>query len=78
MKNYLQPSGLQNGLDFLINSEWTPEQAYAVFQLLDDLRERILAKYQLSIMEMMREEFGGEVEPLHYDNPYQWGDDDPF
>lgn len=55
MRQYPQPSGLQNGLDFLINSEWTPEQAYAIFQLLDDLRDRILAKYELPIAEIIRD-----------------------
>ena len=78
MKHYPQPSSLRIGLDFLINSEWTPEQAYAVFQLLDDLRERILAKYQVTITEMMREECGADIEPCHYDNPYLWSDDETF
>jgi hypothetical protein len=70
MKKYPQPSGLQDGLDFLINSELTKEQAYAVFQLLDDLRDRIVAKYELPITELIREERGGEIEPLAYENPY--------
>jgi len=78
MKHYPQPSGLQFGLDFLIDSEWTPEQTYAVFQLLDDLRERILAKYQVAITEMMREERGDDSEPCQHDNPYRWSDDNPF
>ena len=78
MKKYPQPSGLQDGLGFLINSEWTPEQAYAVFQLLDDLRDRIVAKYELPITELMRVERGGEIEPLTNENPYLWGDDNPF
>lgn len=79
MTHYPQPSGLSSGLNFLIDSEWTPEQAYAVFQLLDDLRDRILAKYQLAIMEQMREEHGGEVEPIQFDNPYLWiSDEIPF
>ncbi len=81
MKNYPQPSGLRIGLDFLIDSEWTPEQAYAVYQLLDDLRDRILVKYQVAIVELMREEYGGETEnePILFDNPYLWGDDEiPF
>lgn len=70
MTHYPQPSGLINGLNFLIDSEWTPEQAYAVFNLLDDLRDRILAKYQCAIMKQMREEHGDEVEPIQFDNPY--------
>ncbi len=77
MRQYPQPSGLQNGLDFLINSEWTPEQAYAIFQLLDDLRDRILAKYELPIAEIIRDERGGEIEPVMHDNTYLWGDDNP-
>jgi hypothetical protein len=79
MRNYPQPSGLHSGLAFLIDSEWTPEQAYAVFQLLDDLRDRILSKYESAIMEQMREEYGGEVEPSQFENPYLWTRDEiPF
>jgi hypothetical protein len=79
MTHYPQPSGLINGLNFLIDSEWTPEQAYAVFKLLDDLRDRILAKYQCAIMEQMREEHGDEVESIQIDNPYIWVNDEiPF
>jgi len=62
MKTYQQPSGLTKGLDFLIDSDWTPEQALAVVELLDDLRDRIFEHYQLPIMELMREERG--IEPL--------------
>jgi len=58
MKTYHQPSGVIKGLDFLIDSEWTPEQALADVELLDDLRDRIFAHYQLPIMELMREERG--------------------
>ncbi len=58
MKTYHPPSGLTTGLDFLIDRDWTPEQALAVVELLDDLRDRILLHYQLPIMELMREERG--------------------
>jgi hypothetical protein len=58
MKTYHQPSGLTQGLDFLIDSDWTPEQALAVFELLQDLQDRIFAHYQLPIMELMQEERG--------------------
>jgi hypothetical protein len=58
MKTYHQPSGLTKGLDFLIACDCTPEQALAVVELLDDLRDRILLHYQLPIMELMREERG--------------------
>jgi hypothetical protein len=62
MKTYRQPSGLTIGLDFLIDSDWTPEQALAVVELLDDLKDRILLHYQLPIMELLREERG--IDPL--------------
>jgi hypothetical protein len=58
MKNYHQPSGLNIGLDFLINTDWTPEQAWAIVELLDDLRDRILNHYRVPIQEIMREERG--------------------
>ena len=44
MKLYYQPSGLAHGLDFLIANDWTPAQAFAVVELLDDLRDRICAQ----------------------------------
>ena len=66
MKMVHPPSGLTTGLDFLIDSDWTPEQALAVVELLDDLKDRILLHYQLLIMELMREERGiGPFADLH-------------
>ena len=50
MKTYHQPSGLTKGLDFLIDSDWTPEQALAVVELLQDLQDRIFEHYQLPIV----------------------------
>lgn len=58
MTNYHQPSGLNIGLDFLISTNWTPEQAWAVVELLDDLRDRIFNHYLVSIQELLREERG--------------------
>ena len=55
MKNHQQPSGLNIGLDFLISSDWTPEQAWAVVELLDDLRDRILNHYLVTIQELLNE-----------------------
>ena len=46
---YYQPSGLAHGLDFLIANDWTPAQAFAVVELLDDLRDRICAQYGLPL-----------------------------
>ena len=58
MKNYHQRSGLNIGLEFLISTDWTPEQAWAVVELLDDLRDRIFNHYLVSIQELLREERG--------------------
>lgn len=69
MKTYHQPSGLTKGLDFLIACDWTPEQALAVVELLDDLKDRILQHYQLPIMELMSEERGiGPLDDLDATN----------
>ena len=66
MKMVHPPSGLTKGLDFLITCDWTPEQALAIVELLDDLRDRILLHYQLPIMELMREERGiGPLDDLY-------------
>jgi hypothetical protein len=46
MKPIHQPSGLQRGIDVLIDSHWSPEQAMAVIELLDDLRDRIWTNYE--------------------------------
>jgi hypothetical protein len=35
---------------------WTPEQALAVFELIDDLRERILVRYEEKIRDALRDE----------------------
>jgi hypothetical protein len=58
MNNYQQPSGLTIGLGFLIDDNWTAEQAWAVVELLDDLRGRIMSHYLLPIQELLREERG--------------------
>jgi len=35
---------------------WTPEEALAVFELIDDLRERILSRYEEQIRDVLRDE----------------------
>jgi len=39
-----------------IPDHWTPEQALAVFELVDDLRERILSRYEAQIRQAASEE----------------------
>lgn len=41
-----------------IPANWTPEQALAVFELLDDLRERIWEHYRLPLTNLIREQRG--------------------
>ena len=55
MKLHL-PSGLQRGLAFLIQDDWTPAQACAVVELLDDLREVICSRYQQQIQQYLQDD----------------------
>ena len=48
---------------FEIPDYWTPEQALAVYELLDDLRECILSRYDLQIMDALREECAPSAPP---------------
>jgi hypothetical protein len=49
-------SGLRQGIPFLVPAHWSPEQALAVFELLDDLREQIWQHYQLQLLELLHEQ----------------------
>ena len=55
MKPWLLPSGIQRGLPFILPDDWTPEQALAVVELPDDLRERIWAHYEIPLHELLRD-----------------------
>ena len=41
-----------------IPAYWTPEQAFAVVELLDDLRDRFWAHYGLQLLDQHREQYG--------------------
>ncbi|RUW67044.1 hypothetical protein [Mesorhizobium sp. M2A.F.Ca.ET.067.02.1.1] len=56
MKPDPQPSGLSRGIDFLINPEWTPEQALAVFEFLNDLADSIWSHYCVKLQELIQEQ----------------------
>jgi hypothetical protein len=56
MKPWLLPSGLQHGISFIIPDDWSPEQALAVIELLDDLHQIIWERYQLQLYELLREQ----------------------
>ena len=64
MKPWLLPSGLQRGIPFLIQEYWTPEQALAVIELLDDLREVIWRRYQLPLQDLLREQRSTQDESI--------------
>ena len=51
-----QPSGLHDGLDLLIDPRWSPEQAWAVIELLDDLRDRIWSHYEPALIDKLRKD----------------------
>jgi hypothetical protein len=46
-----QLSGLRHGLPLLIDPNWSPEQAMAVVELLDDLRECIWSYYEIALLD---------------------------
>jgi hypothetical protein len=50
------PPGLPLTINFNIPAYWTPEQALAVFELLDDLRNQIGAHYGVQLFEISREQ----------------------
>ena len=56
MKLYHPPSGITQGLELLIDSNWSPDQALAVIELLDDLRDRIWAHYEIALQQKLRDE----------------------
>ena len=37
-------------------TRWTPEQAVAVFEILDELREHVWARYSVQIQQVLRDE----------------------
>ena len=66
------PSGITCGLDFLIPDNWSADQALAIVELIDDLRERIVAHYQIPLNDLLHEQ---RAPP---DNPHLREIDDPF
>ena len=54
-------SRLNDGMNLWVNPDWTPEQAYAVFELINDLRDAICERYDVAIQEQYRELFGIDI-----------------
>ena len=51
-------NGLPLTISFKIPAYWTPEQAFAVVELFDDLRDRIWARYSTQRLDQYREQYG--------------------
>ena len=70
MKRYYPPSGLRRGLEFLIDPDWSPEQALAVIELLDDLRDRIGSHYERVLQQRLRDDRVTENDANITDSPF--------
>jgi hypothetical protein len=46
-------------------TNWSPEQAAAVFEMLDELREHIWARYGLQIQQVLRDERSMGIPAAH-------------
>ncbi len=73
MRPWLLPSGLQRGIPFIIPDDWSPEQALAMVELLDDLRHVIWERYQLQLQELLSEQHCSDLA----ENPKNIEEDDP-
>jgi hypothetical protein len=56
LKPTSRAAGLPLSIPFAIPAHWTPEQALAVVELLDELRERIWAHYGVRLIDEVREQ----------------------
>jgi hypothetical protein len=70
MKLYHPPSDIQQGLELLIDPNWSPEQAMAVIELIDDLRDRIWSHYEIVLQQKFREERVTEYDVDISDPPF--------
>jgi hypothetical protein len=59
-------------IPFAVPAYWTPEQALAVFELLDELREMIANHYSTQLFEEAREQYAHLAQSAAEGN-----DDDP-
>ena len=70
MKLYHPPSGIKQGLELLIDPNWSQEQALAVIELLDDLRDRIWSHYKIVLHQKPRNERITNYNPVISDPPF--------
>ena len=60
-------------MPFAVPAYWTPEQALAVFELLDDLRELIWRHYETQLIDELRD----ARSPRSADQSIETSDNDP-
>ena len=70
MKLYHPPSGIMQGLELLIDPNWSPDQAMAVIELIDDLRDRIWSHYEIALQQKLRDERITHCEVTISDPPF--------
>ena len=54
---------LADYFSFLLPDDWTPEQALAVYQLLQDLSDFIWNHYELQLLSLIDPEFAQDTDP---------------
>lgn len=52
-----------------IPTDWTPQQAMIVVELLDELRERIWDQYHHQLLDAYREDRQPRIRPIPPDDP---------
>ena len=57
-----QPPAHLRPLTVAIPRTWTPEEALAVFELIDELRDKICALYNVQLQDLLREQCAGRRE----------------
>lgn len=70
MKLYHPPSGLRRGLQLLIDPNWSADQAMAVIELLDDLRDRIWSHYEFALAKQFQNDRITRYDVLIDDPPF--------
>jgi hypothetical protein len=65
----LHSVGLPLGVQLEIPTYWTPEQAIAVYEIVEDLRERIWSIYQINLQELLQQQRQpAPIDPLKIDD----------
>jgi hypothetical protein len=65
-------------IPFAIPAYWTPEQALAVFELLEDLRDAVWNHYSMQLFDEAREQYAACSATEQSDNPSDDPEDRPF